>query len=190
MKIKIFEGVYEPSDDTYMLARNLEINKGDKVLDMGTGCGILAIIAYRKGASKVVACDINKKAVECAKYNVTMNNARVKVIESDLFENIREKFDLIIFNPPYLPSDPLEKDDELKIAWDGGKNGREVIDRFIDEVEKFLKPGGRFQIVVSSLSGIEDVIKKIDEKKFEIKINERKRFFFEELVVITGRLKR
>lgn len=188
MRIEVFQEVYEPCDDTYLLARNLEVRESDEVLEIGTGSGILAIIAARK-AKRVVACDINKKAIECAKHNAKLNNVNIEVIESDLFSNIKGKFDLIIFNPPYLPSSPLDREDELAKAWDGGETGREVINKFIKEAKKFLKPKGRVQIVASSRCGIKEVIQKFHEEGFETEIIARERHFFEELVVIKAWLK-
>ena len=188
MKIEVFDGVYKPCDDTYLLARNLEVNKEDEILEIGTGCGILAILAAKK-AKHVVACDINPEALKCAEHNAKLNGVEIEVIKSNMFNNVKGKFDLIIFNPPYLPSSPLDREDDLKKAWDGGKTGREVINRFIKEAKKFLKPKGRVQIIASSRCGIDEVVRKFQEEGFTPEIKARERHFFEELVVINARLR-
>jgi len=171
--------VYEPKEDSALLAGNLIIEKGDCVLDMGCGSGIQAIVASRK-AKKVLAVDINPQAIE-------INNAEnIDYRISDLFENIKEneKFDLIIFNPPYVPSD--EKDMEAK-AWAGGTMGRETIDRFVEESPKHLAEKGRIQLLVSSVNDPQDLIKKLEKKNLETKIIASQRIWFEELFIIMAK---
>ncbi|MFW6383394.1 MAG: HemK2/MTQ2 family protein methyltransferase [Nanoarchaeota archaeon] len=91
--------VYEPAEDSVLLKRNIGNYAKGKVLDMGTGSGILAEEA-KKYASSVTGADIGKEAVEYCKNRIRA----VNFIQSDLFSNINEKFDTILFNPPYLPS--------------------------------------------------------------------------------------
>ncbi len=185
-KIEVFPDVYAPSDDTFLLLENLEVKKGDKVLDVCTGTGILAIVASEK-ASKVIACDISSHALKCTTHNMRLNNVKnMEVIESDLFEKVNEKFDLILLNPPYLPSDPDEPEHELKKTWDGGRDGREIVDRFIDKVDEHLLPRGRVQLVQSSLNNPQKTLKSLLEKGLKPEITAKEKFFFEELFVITA----
>jgi len=185
-KIEVFSDVYEPSDDTFLLLKNLEEKKGDKILDICTGTGILAIVASEK-ASKVIASDISPQALKCTTHNMRLNNVKnMEVIESDLFEKIDEKFDLILFNPPYLPSDPDEPEHELKKAWDGGRDGREIVDRFIDKVDEYLLPNGRVQLIHSSLNNPQKTLNRLLEKGLIAEITAKEKFFFEELFVITA----
>ena len=183
--------VYEPAEDTFLLAENLDIKRRDEVLEIGTGTGIITVIAARK-ARRVVATDINEDAIKCAlKNTITNRTYNVELRKGDLFEPVKdEKFDLILFNTPYLPTEEDEKlDDELNAAFDGGLEGRETINKFLEEVKDYLKEGGRVQLVQSSLSDNEKTIKKLEELGFDANITAREKCFFEEIVVITGILK-
>ena len=114
--------VYKPDADTYLLldAARAEVKAGDRVLEIGTGSGLIA--AELAKVTGVVATDINPHAVLCAR------KRGVDVVRSDLFCGIRSTFDLIVFNPPYLPTQPEEMiDDWLEHALNGGLNGRTVI---------------------------------------------------------------
>lgn len=179
MKIKTHKFVYEPSDDSYLLLENLFANKGDYCLDIGTGTGILAIELAKRGC-KVVATDINEYALKIAKENAILNNVEdlIEFRKSNLFDNVPEKFDFIVFNPPYLPCD-----DEgiLESAW-AGKNF-ETIYKFFENVDKHLKKYGKFEILISSLTKFNF---KPYEKKFNLKIIASKKLFFEEIFVILG----
>ena len=102
--------VYEPSEDTFLLADNIKVERMSRVLEIGTGTGIIAIIAAKR-ARMVIATDINPYALECAVKNIIRNKAfNVELREGDLFEPVaNEKFDLILFNTPYLPNSNEEK---------------------------------------------------------------------------------
>lgn len=187
MKFITCDKVYEPADDTYLLADNLKIKRSDSVLEIGTGTGIIAVKAS-KLAHKVVGVDINPYAVECTRKNAEINDISLDVRLGDLFEPVGdEKFDLILFNTPYLPSDDDDLvGDELDAAWNGGKDGREVIDRFIDELPKHLNSNATVQIVQSSLSNIDETVSRLEKIGFEVSVTSSKKFFFEEIVVITA----
>jgi HemK-related putative methylase len=189
MEFQICEKVYEPAEDTFLFAENLKVKKTDKVLEIGTGTGIIAIISSKK-TEKVVAVDINEYAVECTRKNSDINKSNIDVRLGDLFDPVKdEKFDLILFNTPYLPTNEDERvDDELEAAWDGGVDGRVVIDRFIKELTVHLNPGGRVQLVQSSLSNIEETTGRLMELGFEVSLTASERFFFEEVVVLTAKL--
>jgi release factor glutamine methyltransferase len=189
MEFNRCSNVYEPAEDTFMLADNLKVKKFDSVLEIGTGTGMIAILAS-KIADKVVAVDINKYAVECTKMNAEINNTIIDVRLGDLFDPVKdEKFNLILFNTPYLPikEDDIV-DDELEAAWNGGKDGRTVINRFIKNLSPHLESKGMVQLVQSSLSDIEQTKVMLMKLGFEVSITASERFFFEEVVVITGKL--
>ena len=165
--------IYEPSDDTFLLAEQVKKLVQGKVLDLGTGSGYLAEIAIKNNC-KVLAADINK---ECVTY---CNNKGIKTIQSDLFSNIKDKFDYIIFNPPYLPEHP-DEDEESKLITTGGKRGNEIIIKFFNQVKSHLNPNGKILILVSSLTP--DIEKIITSNKFKFQKLSSKKLFFEELKV-------
>ncbi len=182
--------VYEPEEDTFLLARSLGVKKGERVLDMGTGCGILAVLAAEK-ASKVVAVDINPHAVTCAKKNAELNGvaAKIETRRGDLFDAVEadSKFDTILFNAPYLPVERCEGKNWIEKAWTGGKTGRNVIDRFIDKASTYLTRDGRILLVQSSLSNIRETLKRFSQHKLHAAIVAEKKLNFEKIVLIEAR---
>ena len=169
--------IYEPDEDSFLLVKQVKkLAKDKKVLDMGTGWGILAETALESGAKDVLAADIDEEVVEFVK------SKGIKVKSSDLFSNIDEKFDLIIFNPPYLPEDELE-DFEIRNVTRGGKEGYEILERFLIDAKRYLNKNGEILIVFSSLTNKEKVDSILKENEYEFKILETKKMFFEELYV-------
>lgn len=188
IKYQTHPQVYEPAEDTFLLANNLEVERMSRALEIGTGTGLIAILASRK-ARMVIATDINPHALDCTLKNIIVNKAyNVELRKGNLFESVKdEKFDLILFNTPYLPTAEDETvDGELDAAWNGGPSGREVIDRFLAEVKDHLNPGGKVQMVQSTLSGNEETLEKLEELGFKASITAREKGFFEEMVVITA----
>ncbi|MEI6839940.1 MAG: HemK2/MTQ2 family protein methyltransferase [Methanomicrobiales archaeon] len=177
--------VYSPEADTYLLldATREETRPGDRVLEIGTGSGYIA--GALTGFAVVVGTDINPHAVYAAKQQ------GVEVVRTDLARGIRGPFDLVIFNPPYLPTLAEEKvDDWLEYALDGGADGRVVIERFSNEVGCVLAPGGRILLLISSLTGIDSVIHIFNRAGYRVEIVARRQVFEEELVVIRCELLR
>lgn len=183
--------VYEPAEDTFLFAENLDIQRRDEVLEIGTGTGLIAVYTAQR-TKRVVATDINEHAVKCAlKNTITNKTYNIELRQGDLFEPVEgEKFDLILFNTPYLPTSEDEKlDEELNAAFDGGLEGRDTIDRFIEEVKEYLNEEGRVQLVQSSLADNEKTLSKLEELGFDAEITASEKCFFEEIVVITGKLR-
>ncbi len=144
--------VYQPEADTYLLleAAGKEVRPGDRVLEIGTGSGLISCKLAL--VSDVVATDINPHAA------LSAHSLGVEVVQSDLFAGIRGTFDLVLFNPPYLPTQPEERiDDWLEFALDGGKSGRAVIERFAADVGMVLALKGRILLLISSLTGLAEV---------------------------------
>jgi len=186
------ENVYEPAEDSFLFAENLNVKKCERVLDMGTGCGILGVIAAKR-ASDVVAVDVNPYAVRCAKKNTLINNVHNKVsfVQGDLFSPISEKtmFDVILFNAPYLPLEESERSDSwISRAWSAGTTGREVIDRFINESVTYLKGRGRLLLLQSTITGFEETLLAFEKCGMSGKvIAECAVPFFEKIVLLEAR---
>jgi len=187
IKLKLHPEVYEPAEDSILLLKNLVNVKNKEVLEIGIGTGLISIACAKKGAKKVVGVDINPYAVKLAKENAKLNNVDVLFFESDLFENVNGKFDIILFNPPYLPTCEDDKiNSYLNYAFDGGKDGREILDRFIYNLPNYLKKGGVAQILQSSLTGEKETINKLKSLGFKVEISARLKVPFEELMVINA----
>jgi release factor glutamine methyltransferase len=185
-EFKLHPDVYEPAEDTFQLADNLDARHGEHVLELGTGCGLLAILAAKAGA-KVVATDINHSALECARANAVAHGVADKIDFrlGDLFEPIHdERFDLVVFNPPYLPVRLEEAlGDSPSVAWEAGPDGRAVIDRFLEGLPGHLAPKGRALFVQSSLADISKTLRVLEKSGFQVNIL-REKLPFEELFLL------
>jgi len=187
----VWENVYEPAEDTFLMAENLDVDAGMQVLDVGTGCGILGAVAAQKAAS-VVSIDLNPYAVRCAKANSVLNRVEGKMsfMQTDLLTAFNEgaRFDLVLFNAPYLPAAEEEAETWIGRSWAGGANGREVIDRFIPQAVPHLKKGGRILLMQSTLANVEETIRKFRELHLEARVKaELKLPFFETLTLIEAK---
>jgi len=187
----VWENVYEPAEDSFLFAENLNVHEDEKVLDMGTGCGILGVLAAKK-AKTVVAIDVNPRAVRCAKENAVLNDVRSKMafVQGDLFTPLREeeKFDVFLFNAPYLPTDDTEGDSWLDRAWKGGATGRQIIDRFISEAPNHLKRAGRVLLMQSTLSGVDETVYKFAVQGMRTRVVASRALpFFETITLIEAK---
>jgi release factor glutamine methyltransferase len=146
--------VYQPAEDTRLLAEATRdvVDPDDRVLDVGTGSGFVAAVAAEEG-SRVVGVDINPHACRQAR------ERGVPTVRGNLTDPFTaESFGLVLFNPPYLPTPPeAEGDDWLENALSGGEDGRAVVEPFLDDVGRVLAPGGRVLLLVSSLTGLDEV---------------------------------
>lgn len=178
--IDIADQVYNPSDDSFLLVNVMEIRPGERVLDMGTGTGIAALHAAKAGAAKVTAVDINPNAVACARSNALRNGLKVDVVESDLFAKVEGLYDVITFNPPYLPEEGGPSS-WMERAWSGGADGSDVVVRFLEDAWRFLSPGGRIYIILSSFGSIRTVLRMARER-YEVEMVEERHMFFESIL--------
>jgi release factor glutamine methyltransferase len=176
--------VYPFEEDSRLLlaAARAEYMTGDRILEIGCGGGHIS--ADLSETADVLATDISPHAVRASRA------LGIEVIRADLFAGICGRFNLVLFNPPYLPTLPEERcDDWLEYALDGGPDGRSVIARFIRAVGSVLLPGGRLLLLVSSLTGISEVREMMEQAGFTSEIVARTRVEGEELVVIRGMAK-
>ena len=169
--------IYEPAEDSYLLANVLKryFSNNDKNLDfleVGCGSGILIKTLLEIGVAKekIQCVDINSEAITQCK------NLGINCFESNLFDKINKKFDVIIFNPPYLPEDKNEPQNS-RLATTGGKKGSEVINKFLFDAKKHLREEGIIFLLTSSLT------KEIDFLDYEMTLLASKKLFFEELFV-------
>lgn len=175
-------GVYEPSEDSMLMIEALEIHPGEEVLEVGCGTGIIALHCAKAGA-RVTASDVSTKAIECARANAERNDLDITLIESDLLEKMEGEFEVIVFNPPYLPEDEINDP-----RWTGGLSGLEMTLMFLEQCKRRLAPGGRVYVIVSTLSESQKFELAVDEMGYEHEIAAKRHVFFEELIVYRLRM--
>ena len=148
-KFFVNEDVLIPRPETELLVqKTIEFN-GKKLLDIGTGTGCIAIMVKKLSNKDVMACDISQKALEVAQKNAKNLHAEVDFIKSDLFENINEKFDIIVSNPPYIPKNTMpelqkevaEHEPHLALFTEDEK-GVEFYKNIIKNAPEYLNRGG------------------------------------------------
>jgi len=158
--VDVDEGVYIPSDDTFMLIDAMgsygPTLKGS-MLEIGTGSGLLSISMLMANKGIVwpgVATDIDPRAVECAQKNAKKNGVELDVLTGDIFDPVRDRhFDVVAFNPPYLPEPHIDGSEGPRATdLDGGPQGHEVMARFLEGLPKHLSRGGSGFLVASSAS--------------------------------------
>lgn len=172
--------MYPPSEDSYFFAEFLssylkKLTKQEKqklkFLDVGTGSGILAETAKKSGIKDILAVDIDKESVYHAK------KLGIKSIHSNLFKKIKKskKFDIIVFNAPYLPEDKSGIDKGKDTT--GGRRGDEIPIKFLKQANQYLNKNGKIFLLISSLTPKSKI------KKYKPKLVAKKRIFFEDLEI-------
>ena len=174
--------IYQPEQDSYLLEREVKKflsnlkNKNIKILDMGSGSGIQALACIKAGIPKnnILCADINKEAI------TKLKEQNLNAVHTDLFSKIKGKFDLIIFNAPYLPENKYDKQPDTT----AGKKGNEIIIKFLKQAKAHLEKGGAILLLFSSLSKPEQILKQADVLgyKFE-QLAEENAGMFEKLFV-------
>lgn len=169
--------IYPPREDTYFLLEFLKDKEleGKRFLEMGAGNGLISMEMAEKGA-EVTSVDINSEALCRIAAEAEEKGLEIKTVESDLFENVEGFFDLIVFNPPYLPGEESFPEDE---TWRGGKKGVEVTERFLDSVDNYLGDKASVYVIVSSLSAYEGLV---DE--YGLEVVDEKGLWFEKLYIL------
>lgn len=174
---------YEPREDTFLMLEALADLRlqGVRVLDVGTGSGMLAAYCVSRGAD-VTASDIDATAIEELKSVAGRLGITLEMISCDLFSKIDGHFDIIVFNPPYLPS---SKFDDRTV--DGGKHGTVIINRFLDQLGQHLAENGFGLLLTSSLNHPEQLELSHPDLSFETVRQQSS--FFETLYVLKVRKK-
>jgi HemK-related putative methylase len=208
-----FNGVYPPSDDTYLIIDyfkkqvnenffdGLPITNIRKILDMGTGTGIIALFFqeikkyFSNFISKIYASDISDAAIRCATLNERTNNYKdnITFIESDLFRkfptNLQHSFDIIVFNPPYLPSINYKENNIIHNRsdsnWDGGERGFEVFLEFLRQVKIFLNSEQKYYIyyISSSSADLSQLNEELEILGFQNSVLNKRHVFFEDIIL-------
>jgi release factor glutamine methyltransferase len=170
--------IYDPREDSFLLQKYVKEYAFGKVLETGTGSGILAVEAAQSHrVTSVLAVDIQKEVIaHCKK---TIENKKIRFMQSNLFENVKGRFDTIIFNPPYLPADKRDPD----ITLDGGKHGYETIELFLHAANKYLTENGKILLLFSSLSKKNKIDECIAQNLFTAKLIDQQHISFETLYV-------
>ena len=173
--------VYQPAEDSGLLAdAAVEFARG-RVLEVGTGSGWVAEqVADEGNANRVVASDLNPHACRAAR------DRGLEAVRGSLLEPFQAgSFETVLFNPPYLPTDPEnEWDDWMEQALSGGESGRELIVPFLDDLDRVLSTGGQALLLVSSLTGYDEVVDLIEEAGFTHEEVRQESYPFETLSIL------
>jgi len=164
---------YPPSEDTFFIAENIENEKGEYALDIGSGSGYLTKL-LSENFSLVVGTDINCKVLQQQSSYKTKN-----LICCNGSDALGIKFDFIVCNLPYLATDEI-----LDIATDGGAEGFEIPKKIFDSVLNNLKEDGKFIFVTSSLSNYQKLLDYFQKLGMKSHIIAKKKLFFEELILV------
>jgi release factor glutamine methyltransferase len=182
--------VYVPSDDTLLLARavHAEARPGQAFLEVGCGAGYVALVAARAGA-RVTGTDLNPHAVEVARHNARENGLRATFVAADLLAGLAGPFDLVAFNPPYLPTAPDEVvPGPLNLAFDGGLDGNGTVLRFAGQLGALRPRPATVLVVHSSLSDPRPLADAMAALGYSMDVAISERLAFEELTVRRFRL--
>jgi release factor glutamine methyltransferase len=179
------ETVYQPAEDSKLLADTVvdAVTEGQRALDVGTGSGYVAARLREEADANAMGVDLNPDACAQAAAN------GVPVVRGDMFAPFRaESFDVVVCNPPYLPTPPeREWDDWMERALSGGEDGRAMVDPFLEGVGRVLEDGGEAFLLISTLTGPEEVRAFAGEQGLDSEIVAEDSFPFEKLLVVRFR---
>jgi release factor glutamine methyltransferase len=168
-------GVFSPISDSRFLAdvlRAQTLPPKARALDLCTGSGILALTAALRGAREVTAVDVSRRAVMTVRLNARLNGVRVRAVRGDLFGPVAgQRFDAITSNPPYVPGedDDLPRSGPAR-AWEGGRDGRLLLDRIIAGAGEHLRPGGFVLLTHSSVLGTDRTLAGLEHAGLEAEV--------------------
>jgi len=191
LDLKTNDNVYEPAEDSFLAAEVVsdEIDKlGGQlgVLDMGCGCGIVGLLAGAKeNVRSVTFADTSQEAVELARTNADRNrdivHADCDFVKSDLFSSIDGRFDIIIFNAPYLAEG---KGDKMSNAWYGGEHGVEVATAFLKQAVEHMNDHAEIVLIVSSLGDMQRLEEQMAPLGLAIDREQKTHVNFEDIVAL------
>ncbi len=177
------EGIYLPSDDTYLLIETLKKESfkfKNCFLEVGPGSGVITFEFYNL-FNNLTVLDIDIKVINYLnKIKKKYVLEKLEIIQSDLFSKIKnKKFDVIVFNPPYVPSETIDV-----FSTDGGKEGSEIIFKFINDLKSFLNKEGVCYLLVTSHNNLKKIYQIILKNNLKYEIINQKNIFFEKLIIL------
>jgi release factor glutamine methyltransferase len=160
---RVPDQVQAPKAGSLFFCRHLVVHPGDRVLEIGGGLGLAAVLAARNGA-QVTATDVLPEAVEVMRANAALNNVSVDARLGDCYAPVAgERFDLICTNPPQMPTPPgRARRDAAAAADNGGADGWELLDRVIAGAPRHLNPGGRLIFTIFGFLGPKTAFAKVE----------------------------
>ena len=160
---RVPDGVQSPKAGSLLFCRHLTFRPGERVLEIGAGLGLAAVLAARSGA-RVVATDVVPAAVETIRANAVLNGVTLDARLGDCYAPVAgERFDLICSNPPQMPTPPArERDDAAAAADNGGRDGWLVLDRVIAGAPAHLAPGGRLVFTIFAFLGCKSAFARLE----------------------------
>ncbi len=174
LRLRRLPGVFAPRSDARLGAEVLSTRglvAGADVLDVFTGSGVLAVSSMRLGARSVTAVDLSRRAQLTTRWNAWRNGVRVTALRGDLYAPVSgQRFDVIVANPPYLPGSDGIPGRGAARAWEGGNDGRVLVDRLIDGAPEHLRETGIVVIVQSSLTGEQATVTRLAARGLQAEV--------------------
>ncbi len=160
---RVPDGVQPPKAGSLFFCRNLAVRPGERLLEIGAGLGLAAVLAARAGAT-VVATDVVPGAVEAIRMNAALNGVAVDARLGDGWAPVAgERFDVVCTNPPQMPTPPgRDRDDAEAAADNGGPDGWALLDRVIAGAPAHLVPGGRLVFSIFEFLGLKTAHAKLE----------------------------
>jgi release factor glutamine methyltransferase len=160
---RVPDDVQPPKAGSRFFCQHLTVRAGERVLEIGAGLGLAAVLAARAGAA-VVATDVVPGAVASVRANAALNGVQIDARLGDCYEPVAgERFDLVCSNPPQMPTPPgADRDDAQAAADNGGPDGWALLDRIIAGAPAHLAPRGRLVFTIFEFLGVKTALAKVE----------------------------